>query len=532
MLRYICRTFSLFLLCGVTLTVCWAQEPLHLTLRAEKIQKARQTEQQALAKNDTLQLAEAWYLYGKAYVFAGDYQTAPQYYLGALRIHEPRGNSPELNRLFVRLSENELILGHLNESLQYAKRSLQVALHIPSDIALIRSYGVLGKVYERLWESQLSYSQTKRDSIRAIYRKELDLCRKLNDTLGVAEASLQLGTFLTRINDRAALPYTKEALLLFTLKNKVGVRVTAMTHLAEAYLKFGKPTLAYQILTQAEQIYTSRKLNEYDPQMGLERNFVRYFETTGQWQKAYNHLGKLNTLERSQILSDCDGAITRLNVEYETGKKEVQLKAQQQEIELNARNYRLQKWFTLLASGLFVIAAGMSMQFFRLNRKNKRISLQNRELVKEQNHRVKNNLQVVSSLLSLQAEQLTDEVAKRAVEESQLRVQTMAILHRRLYDGAQLAAVDLAEFIPELVGGVLSAYGYPRLQPQFTIDEIFLSADKSVPIGLILNELTTNACKYAFPDNENPRLAITVQCKNEYLELTVHDNGTGVGKSR
>ncbi|MVM39019.1 hypothetical protein GO730_18165 [Spirosoma sp. HMF3257] len=170
----------------------------------------------------------------------------------------------------------------------------------------------------------------------------------------------------------------------------------------------------------------------------------------------------------------------------------------------------------------------MSVVFFRLSRKNQRISHRNVELIKEQNHRVKNNLQVVSSLLSLQAKRLTDEAAKKAVEESRLRVQSMAIIHRKLYDGDKLAVVNLDEFIQELVNGVLKSFGYPFATVQYAIDTNSLSADKAIPLGLILNELITNACKYAFPQNENPHLTVRCYAQHAKLYLQVTDNGPGL----
>jgi two-component sensor histidine kinase len=174
-----------------------------------------------------------------------------------------------------------------------------------------------------------------------------------------------------------------------------------------------------------------------------------------------------------------------------------------------------------------VIAAGMSLVFFRLYRKNQRISRRNADLVKEQNHRVKNNLQVVSSLLSLQSKRLSDETAKKAIEESRLRVQSMAIIHQRLYDGDKLAEVNLNEYIQELAEGVLDAYGYSTVRAEFTIDKISLTADKAVPLGLILNELITNSCKYAFPTTENPELSISCYRTGNEISLLVADNGAG-----
>ncbi len=515
----------------MTCTVGRAKEPVYLTLNPERMLYARAVEQQAIAANDSLLLAEAWYLYGKTYVLAGDYRTAQAYFVKSLRVHEPRGDSFELSRLYVRLSENEERLGHTDKSLRFANRSLAIARRIHSDKALIRAYGALGDIYASLWDGNLTGNQRTYTRILAYYKKTEELCYKLHDTLGIAEASVDLGALFTRVKDPQAVPYLEKALRLFVLLDEDGVRVKAMAHLSAAYRMTGRYPLAFQTLQNAEQFYINRKLNEYDIRLLLERNYVNYYTAKREWKSAFEHAQKLAALEKNQLLADNDGAITRLNIEYETGKKEVLLKAQKRELALRLETLTTQQRFTIVTLMLFVIAVGMSLTFFRLNLKSQRISRRNEELVKEQNHRVKNNLQVVSSLLSLQSKRLTDEAARTAVEESRLRVQSMAILHQRLYDGGKLAEANLDDFIREVVVGVLKAYGYPSVHPRFAIDNITLSADKAVPLGLILNELTTNACKYALPDNDNPEFSVTCHRKATKIQFTVTDNGPGLERS-
>lgn len=523
----------LLVVCLLAPGVCSAQEMPYLNVQPDRFRKAGEAEKEAREKNDPLLLAEAFYLYGKTYVFTGDYRTAQAYYLKSLRIQEPRGDSFELSRLYVRLCESEERMGHLSKSLQYATRSLAVAqrLRVDKDKALTRAYGALAHVYETMWAGQRQPRQSDFDRILSYYKKSELLCYKLNDTLGVAEVSLELGTLFTRVKDPRAIPYLEKALHLFTLNRKDGVRVNTMMHLASALLSFGKSEAALQMLNKAEQIYRNKQLNDYEIRLGLETQFVRYFEASSKWQLAFTRLRKLNELEKVKLLADQNGAITRLNVEYETEKKEALLTTQKKEISLNTQNLRLQRQFTGAMSALFVIAAGMSIVFFRLYRKNRLISRRNAGLVKEQNHRVKNNLQVISSLLSLQSKRLSDESAKKAIEESRLRVQSMAIIHQRLYDGDKLAEVNLDEFIRELVKGVLSAYGYAHVEPQCTIEAIALSADKGVPLGLIINELATNACKYAFPANPNPMFWIECYQIDKMIQLSVADNGPGLGQA-
>ncbi len=512
-------------------TVSKAQEITYLKLQSDRLYKAREAEKEARKKNDPLLLAEAFYLYGKTYVFAGDYRTAQAYYLKSLRIQEPRGDSFELSRLYVRLCESEERMGHFSRALQYATLSLAVAqrLQTDRDNALIRSYGAFAHVYETMWSGQSRRRGPDFNRILSYYRKREFLCYKLNDTLGVAEVSLELGTLFAKVKDPRAIPYFEKALYLFTINHKDGIQVNTMMHLASAYLNFGKLERAFRILRDAEQIYADKKLNEYEIRLGLETQFVRYYEASGKWQQAFDRLKKLNELEKIKLLADQNGAITRLNVEYETEKREGLLEEQKKAIDLHTQNLQLHRRFAIATSALFIIAAGMSLVFFRLYRKNQRISRRNEDLVKEQNHRVKNNLQVVSSLLSLQSKRLSDESARKAIEESRLRVQSMAILHQRLYDGDKLAEANLDEFIREVVTSVLKAYGYPTLKVQFSIGDISLAADKAVPLGLILNELTTNACKYAFPTTNNPAFSIGCYRESTKIHMIVADNGPGFG---
>ncbi|GAB4050649.1 sensor histidine kinase [Spirosoma litoris] len=526
MLRFALYVTGLVTLLGLTITN--GQALTYFPIDSNRLAYAKEIHQKAISEHDSLLLAEAWFLYGKMYGLSGNYRTSQAYFLKSLRIQEPRGDSYELSRLYYWLSENERRYQRYKEALNYANHCLQVAQRIRSDKALVRAYGGLGMVYESIWNGQRKGHEAEYRRIIACYQKGLNLCYKLNDTEGIAESSVHLGSLFSSVNDPQAIPYFKRALHIFTLKDKGGIRVKTMVHLAEAYVQSKQYNLAGQLLTDAEKLYARKKLNDYDVRILLESTYVLYCNATGQWRKAFDHLSELNRLQRNQLLADSDGAIRRLNVEYETEKKETILKAQKKEINLTAQNLRLQQLFTRGTFALFVIATGMSAVFFRLYRKNQRMSHRNAELVKEQNHRVKNNLQVVASLLSLQSKRLTDPIAKKAVEESRLRVQSMAILHQRLYDGGKLAEVDLQDFIQEVVRGVLKAYGYPTITTRFEIEKIILSANKAVPLGLIVNELITNACKYAFPDNNAPELAISCYRTGKKIELVITDNGPGL----
>ncbi len=161
-------------------------------------------------------------------------------------------------------------------------------------------------------------------------------------------------------------------------------------------------------------------------------------------------------------------------------------------------------------------------------------SLREKEvLLKEIHHRVKNNLQIVYSLLRLQRRQLRDQQAANALLESQSRIESIALIHEKLYQSEDLARINLAEYIPSLVANLFSTYNINQTQIAMTIEvaPIFLDLDKALRYGLIINELLSNSLKYAFPnlDQGDPRIYIKLFPTIEDSTITLIVGDTGVG---
>jgi PAS domain S-box-containing protein len=150
-------------------------------------------------------------------------------------------------------------------------------------------------------------------------------------------------------------------------------------------------------------------------------------------------------------------------------------------------------------------------------------------LLREIHHRVKNNLQVVSSLLYLQQQQADSSLVIESLRESSARVAAMALIHDRLYGASDLARVDMRAYASELGLSLLSTYGIPseRVKLEVTGDALTLSLERATPCALILNELITNALKHGFPDGRRGTLRITLREVEGALELCVADDGIG-----
>ncbi|AVH69563.1 sensor histidine kinase [Nostoc sp. 'Lobaria pulmonaria (5183) cyanobiont'] len=158
-------------------------------------------------------------------------------------------------------------------------------------------------------------------------------------------------------------------------------------------------------------------------------------------------------------------------------------------------------------------------------------SLQEKEvLLKEIHHRVKNNLQIISSLLNLQAEYLKDNQALEVFKDSQNRIESMALIHEKLYQSQDLARINFADYIQDLVTNLFYSYNVnsSAITLKMNVEEVFLVIDAAIPCGLIINELISNSLKYAFTQTEGGEICIDFYPNKVNLyTLTISDNGVG-----
>ncbi len=152
-------------------------------------------------------------------------------------------------------------------------------------------------------------------------------------------------------------------------------------------------------------------------------------------------------------------------------------------------------------------------------------------LLKEVHHRVKNNMQVISALLTLQAAQLNDPQVKKAFEDSQARIRAMAMVHEILYRAQNLARIDMAEYVEKLAQGMFNAYGARERGIELSIDapHVTLSVDHAIPCGMVINELLTNSLKHAFPEGGPGKVKLRARALgDDLLEITISDSGKGI----
>ena len=157
-------------------------------------------------------------------------------------------------------------------------------------------------------------------------------------------------------------------------------------------------------------------------------------------------------------------------------------------------------------------------------------SLREKEiLLKEIHHRVKNNMQIISSLLNLQADYVKDRQAKDLFIESRNRIASMALVHEELYRSKDMSRVELRDYVEKLLPRLLYSYGGEKqIRQLIEVDEARVTIRQAIPLGLIINELVTNSLKHAFVDREQGLIGVSISHSDGRAHVRVHDDGVGL----
>jgi two-component sensor histidine kinase len=305
-------------------------------------------------------------------------------------------------------------------------------------------------------------------------------------------------------------------------------------YIAHVYDKMGdrQRSLVYacKTLAIARQLQSPERLVNAYSQLSESYRYLGRYDSALYYNTLHNALSdSLANLDKTRQIAD-------MQAKYESVKKESEIqslnieKAQLVGVR-NARNRQI----LLLVAGLvivFLIAGLLFWLYRRVSTQKQIITRQSKQLettMKELHHRVKNNLQIVTSLLNLQAYRLNDEEAIAAIRESKQRVHAMSLIHQRLYKTDVAAFVNIREYLTELSESLLSSYGYDRdrFDLRVSAQDELLDVDKVLLLGLIVNEIVTNAFKYAYKDTANPSLYIDYAGKEEHIVLSITDNGKG-----
>lgn len=307
---------------------------------------------------------------------------------------------------------------------------------------------------------------------------------------------------------------------------------------AKTLLRRNQPQLAISKLKETEN--TSGLLESSIYRRNIEKIYTDAYTQLGEDKLALVHLKNYYAIRDS--ISDKNQSFIIHDLESKYRKN-----IQDQEIEnltlekslldhkLTRRNRVIQLGIAfLLLITLFLAVIYRMYNRIRANNQLISQSLQEKEtLLREIHHRVKNNLQIISSLLSLQSRSLKDDNARQALQESQTRVRSMALIHQNLYQHDNMVQVDIKEYVTHLSQEILRTYksSQHNISLSLDIEDLQLDLDTVIPLGLVINELITNAVKYAFPDERSGKIEIGLKHEKEDLIFCISDDGIGLPKN-
>ena len=386
-----------------------------------------------------------------------------------------------------------------------------------------------------------TYNQLKMpDKALEAHLQSLAFFEKVNMTQGMAIAYNNIGNVYSEVkNYPKAIQYFEKSLEVKKKQNdQVGIAVS-QKNIAEAYLNTNDLGKAKQYIDQSLRIAEATGAKE---QMKDAYEILsKIFDRTHDYEKALAFEKKRAQAKDSLFSLSKTEEISRMRALYETEKAEreaalANIKTAQKDasiLVLNKENElkNSQRNYFIVAAALLLALALLAFYLFRQKQK----SLREREgLLKEIHHRVKNNLQIISSLLSLQSKSLTDTDAQGAISESRNRVKSMSLIHEQLYQEDTISGVDMKDYMQRLVSSLTSSYGLDteRVEIKITADNILLDVDSAIPLGLIINELVSNSIKYAFPEKKSGTILVSLHEMMSELKLKVEDNGVGMDPSK
>ncbi len=341
---------------------------------------------------------------------------------------------------------------------------------------------------------------------------ELEAESQSNWALAIAQGNLsQLYVEQDRFEE--ALPLTLASLQNFKKANRADSLIPL--------IDLGRLELGRKRVDQAKVylIRAEKGINSFTDEEILEAYFKAQRDlaaATGEQDTYEFYLGKSDSLSKKKF--EEDRLLLFENERDRERQQEAQLRSAQEETLAQRRMINI-----LQGVGLFILAI-LVYYFAVTSRKMRALSGRNELLVREQNHRVKNNLQMINSLLSLQAGRLKDEQSKDVLKKSQTRIQAISLLNRSLYEQKDISTVDLKNYVEELTQDVINSVTDETVEKHVQVAELKLDIDKATSLGLIINELIVNSIKHnaAQPGFD---LEITTKASEVHLKYKDHNPG-------
>jgi len=477
---------------------------------------------------------------GMIYRNSGENAKGLEYYFRSLSILEEINDKPGEVILLNNLGGVYQSQGDYLQAIKYHEKSLKIKKERGDKKGIAISLNKLGLIF---------YKQGDTNGALDKYNKSLSISRDIDDKEGIATSLSILGNlFLDKKEVRKALMYFEEGLEINKkIQEKEGVAI-GLNNIASTYLELNKvseaKTYSLESMRLAQELKYPRRIKKaaetLDEIYALEKN----------WKKAYEMKSLYVEMQDSLRSVETEKNAIKQQSKYELGKKEqeITLLSTQNDVLLKDKEVQRLKLsktriVILLISIALLLALVLSAVINKGNRRKKtiykllkkqkeEITIKNDEktaMLQEIHHRVKNNLQIVNSLLKFQSREIEDKNVLQIFEKAQKRVVSMALLHEKMYNSDDLKHVDVKEYISLLIADLIETYSVgKKIRQKIQVEDVHFEMRTLVPLGLIINEIITNSFKHAFIDTLDGEIKIEIkQLKNKTYEMLIGDDGTG-----
>ncbi|MDA3818410.1 MAG: tetratricopeptide repeat protein [Prolixibacteraceae bacterium] len=451
-----------------------------------------------------------------------------EHYVASANLYRGLGMSHEEAYALGSIGTAFLRQDDLNNAIEYYKQSLEVFKEFNDSFSI-------ANVTLNIGESYREFDQL--DSAEHYYNEALRIFNQLGSQKEIMSrkamiiGNLGLLHYKKGLNKKAKQEL-KESLERYVDVDELTPKVIYMSSLGELYCEEGNYLKGLDLMEKSMVIAYGENLKEQIKDISLRLSNV--YEQNGDLAKSLSYYKRYKAFDDSVKNITTVRRMERMQSRFELNKKEEQIEA------LNRLN-QLQK---ILAYVLMISAVVFLIFIFKLNQSNRKIKeingrlLVQKEMVekseeekslllRELNHRVKNNLQMVSSLLNLQARQLKGHPAAEALKAGRYRVEALTLIHQKLYKHDVDTKIDIKDYVYELSNNLVMSFAQ-NFQLELDLNPLVMKIDKAIPLGLIINELITNALKYASRNNVFPWLKISLNSTDDDGFVMIEDNGPGL----
>lgn len=470
---------------------------------------------------------------GLAYFSRGIYLLSLKYHLASLSLRKEINDTSLISKSYNNIGLLYKARKDYANAILYYMNSLQLKKLLKDAQGELNTTLNIGSLYQQTQQY---------DSAYYFADKALQLAQNLHSDVDIAAALSNKGMALQSMNRwNEAVPVFDQSLTIAARTNCVACFNTIYVGMGMIASGRGNNQLALQYYFKGLQASLSTKKDN------ITQSLYELISSTYR---------KMHSLHSALVYKDSADAIAAklLNAEnlrqinemtavFQTGEKEKIIENLHADSQKNAsianqrgleRNYFIFSSLVLLLllGGIYFAYRKNNIQKKQLLNQKKVIETASAEkdvLLKEIHHRVKNNLQIISSLLNLQSGYIHDEEAMNAIRDSRNRVQSMALIHRNLYQGDNLTSISIQEYVESLCNDLLVSYQRNGSLVQITkeVQPLMIDVETLIPIGLILNELITNCLKYAFAERAKGQIRLQFFEQNNILHLNVFDDGIG-----